>query len=128
MRSLHTSCTSTVLILATLRYSPRNYSGSHVLIHCSDGWDRTSQLRALSQRCLDPYYRTMEGFMVLIEKDWLSFGHMFRHRSGFLSSEKWFSIENERISANDGETENKGKKNDALRKAPLPQYRERLCQ
>lgn len=70
---------------------------SHVLIHCSDGWDRTSQLSALSQLCLDPYYRTMEGFMVLIEKDWLSFGHMFRHRSGFLSSEKWFAIEHDRI-------------------------------
>ncbi|KAL9027369.1 MAG: hypothetical protein Q9196_004097 [Gyalolechia fulgens] len=73
---------------------------SHVLIHCSDGWDRTSQLSALSQLCLDPYYRTLEGFIVLVEKDWLSFGHMFNHRSGFLSSEKWFSVENERISGN----------------------------
>ena len=70
---------------------------SHVLIHCSDGWDRTSQLSSLSQLCLDPYYRTLEGFIVLVEKDWLSFGHMFNHRSGFLSSEKWFHIENERI-------------------------------
>ena len=70
---------------------------SHVLIHCSDGWDRTSQLSALSQICLDPYYRTLEGFIILVEKDWLSFGHMFGQRSGFLSSEKWFSIENERI-------------------------------
>ena len=70
---------------------------SHVLIHCSDGWDRTSQLSALSQLCLDPYYRTLEGFIVLVEKDWLSFGHQFAHRSGYLSSEKWFNIENERI-------------------------------
>ena len=70
---------------------------SHVLIHCSDGWDRTSQLSALSQLCLDPYYRTIEGFIVLVEKDWLSFGHQFNHRSGFLSSDKWFHIENERI-------------------------------
>ena len=70
---------------------------SHVLIHCSDGWDRTSQLSALSQLCLDPYFRTLEGFIVLVEKDWLSFGHMFRNRSGILSSEKWFEIENERL-------------------------------
>ena len=70
---------------------------SHVLIHCSDGWDRTSQLSALAQLCLDPYYRTFEGFMVLIEKDWLSFGHQFNLRTGFLSSEKWFNIENERL-------------------------------
>lgn len=70
---------------------------SHVLIHCSDGWDRTSQLSALSQLCLDPYYRTIEGFIVLVEKDWLSFGHQFNHRSGPLSSDKWFNIENERI-------------------------------
>ncbi|KAJ5246154.1 hypothetical protein N7468_001137 [Penicillium chermesinum] len=74
---------------------------SHVLIHCSDGWDRTSQLSALSQICLDPYFRTLEGFMVLVEKDWLSFGHMFRHRSGHLSSEKWFQVENERIGGGD---------------------------
>ncbi|KAK7183191.1 protein phosphatase [Paraphaeosphaeria sporulosa] len=73
---------------------------SHVLIHCSDGWDRTSQLSALSQIMLDPYYRTLEGFIVLVEKDWLSYGHMFRHRSGFLSSDKWFTIENERIDRN----------------------------
>ena len=88
---------------------------SHVLIHCSDGWDRTSQLSSLSQICLDPYYRTMEGFMVLVEKDWLSFGHMFKHRSGFLSSEKWFQIENERIGgrSNDESEETKPTK-DAL--------------
>lgn len=70
---------------------------SHVLIHCSDGWDRTGQLSAISQLCLDPYYRTLEGFIVLVEKDFLAFGHMFRHRSGFLGSEKWFEIENERL-------------------------------
>ena len=92
---------------------------SHVLIHCSDGWDRTSQLSALAQICLDPYYRTIEGFIVLVEKDWLSFGHRFQHRSGYLSHEKWFQIENERIggsrSIDDVEDEKSGK--DAISRA-----------
>lgn len=34
--------------------------GRPVLVHCSDGWDRTPQIVALAQILLDPYYRTME--------------------------------------------------------------------
>lgn len=63
---------------------------SHVLIHCSDGWDRTSQLSSLAQICLDPYFRTIDGFIALVEKDWVGFGHRFRDRCGFLGSDKWF--------------------------------------
>ena len=55
-----------------------------VLIHCSDGWDRTSQLSALTQILLDPFYRTINGFAVLVEKDWLSFGHQFALRNGIM--------------------------------------------
>ncbi|CAG8442059.1 8042_t:CDS:2 [Ambispora leptoticha] len=65
-------------------------NSSHVLIHCSDGWDRTAQLTSISELCLDPYYRTLRGFEVLIEKDWLSFGHKFSDRSGHLSNERYF--------------------------------------
>lgn len=65
-------------------------NNSHVLIHCSDGWDRTSQLSAVAQLCLDPFYRTIRGFQILVEKDWLSFGHRFLDRCGHLSSEKFF--------------------------------------
>ncbi|XP_016967080.1 myotubularin-related protein 2 [Drosophila biarmipes] len=53
-----------------------------VVVHCSDGWDRTAQLTALSMLLLDPYYRTVRGFEVLIEKEWMSFGHKFQQRIG----------------------------------------------
>jgi len=53
-----------------------------VLIHCSDGWDRTAQLSSLSMIMLDPYYRTIKGFEVLIEQEWCSFGHKFKTRVG----------------------------------------------
>lgn len=39
-------------------------AGDPVLVHCSDGWDRTSQLASLAQLLVDPYYRTIEGFQV----------------------------------------------------------------
>lgn len=34
--------------------------GRPVLVHCSDGWDRTPQIVALAKILLDPYYRTLE--------------------------------------------------------------------
>lgn len=53
-----------------------------MLVHCSDGWDRTSQVSALAQLLLDPHFRTLDGFAVLVEKDWLAFGYRFRARTG----------------------------------------------
>lgn len=56
-----------------------------VLVHCSDGWDRTTQLVSLASLLLDPYYRTIKGFQALVEKDWLAFGHPFADRLGIPS-------------------------------------------
>ncbi|RZB41055.1 myotubularin-related protein 6 [Asbolus verrucosus] len=41
--------------------------GINVVVHCSDGWDRTAQ--------------------ALIEKDWLAFGHKFSERCGHIQSD-----------------------------------------
>lgn len=56
--------------------------GINVLVHCSDGWDRTSQICSLVEIILDPFFRTIEGFAILIEKEWVSFGHQFATRNG----------------------------------------------
>ncbi|KAI1729151.1 myotubularin-like phosphatase domain-containing protein [Ditylenchus destructor] len=56
------------------------WRGISCVIHCSDGWDRTSQTVSLAQLILDPYYRTVQGFQVLIDKDWLGFGFKFDDR------------------------------------------------
>ncbi|XP_017328822.1 myotubularin-related protein 7a isoform X2 [Ictalurus punctatus] len=61
--------------------------GISILIHCSDGWDRTAQVCSIASVLLDPYYRTLKGFMVLIEKDWVSFGHKFSHRYSHLNGD-----------------------------------------
>lgn len=61
--------------------------GTSVLVHCSDGWDRTAQACSLSSIQLDPYYRTIKGFQALIFKEWLSFGHKFSDRCGHILSD-----------------------------------------
>ncbi|PIA15751.1 phosphatases II [Coemansia reversa NRRL 1564] len=67
-------------------------AGHHVVVHCSDGWDRTAQLTSLAQLCLDPYYRTIHGFAVLVEKEWVSFGHQFTLRCGHKGHPDRFKI------------------------------------
>ena len=52
-----------------------------VMVALEDGWDLTSQVSSIAQLLLDPYYRTIEGFSVLVEKEWLAMGYRFTRRN-----------------------------------------------
>ncbi|KAK8876339.1 hypothetical protein M9Y10_006537 [Tritrichomonas musculus] len=60
-----------------------------VLVHCSDGWDRTSQIVSLAQVMFDPRYRTIKGFIELVQKDWIDMGHIFGYRCGHVQSDDY---------------------------------------
>ncbi|XP_073920198.1 phosphatidylinositol-3,5-bisphosphate 3-phosphatase MTMR8 isoform X2 [Castor canadensis] len=60
---------------------------ANVLVHCSDGWDRTAQVCSVASILLDPFYRTFKGLMILIEKEWISMGHKFSQRCGHLDGD-----------------------------------------
>ncbi|CAH0479121.1 unnamed protein product [Peronospora belbahrii] len=77
VRSILVSCSICVAKLV---------EGTSLMVHCSDGWDRTTQITALVKLCADPFYRTIKGFQVLVEQEWCAFGHQFRARSGHADS------------------------------------------
>ena len=96
------------IIFSSAKIANHIVCGQSVFLHCSDGknkkikikkiknwkkklknnlknnlgWDRTAQLTALSMIFLDPYFRTMNGFEILIEREWTSSGHQFARRNG----------------------------------------------
>uniref|UniRef100_A0AC35UC46 Myotubularin phosphatase domain-containing protein n=1 Tax=Rhabditophanes sp. KR3021 TaxID=114890 RepID=A0AC35UC46_9BILA len=74
------SLLETAIFTATLLFD----SKKNVLVHCSDGWDRTSQITCLTKLICDPFYRTFEGFKVLLMRDWVEFGHKFLERNGLI--------------------------------------------
>eukprot|EP00467_Chlorarachnion_reptans_P000629 CAMPEP_0114505350 /NCGR_PEP_ID=MMETSP0109-20121206/10808_1 /TAXON_ID=29199 /ORGANISM="Chlorarachnion reptans, Strain CCCM449" /LENGTH=1068 /DNA_ID=CAMNT_0001683787 /DNA_START=195 /DNA_END=3401 /DNA_ORIENTATION=+ len=72
-----------IILKATCEMVARvKINGASIVSHCSDGWDRTAQLIASTELCLDPYFRSVDGFFCLIEKEWISFGHQFYKRLG----------------------------------------------
>lgn len=60
----------------------------NVLLHCSDGWDRTSQVSALVQIFMDKKNRSLKFFLKLVEKDFSDFGFQFSKRGGHLNDDK----------------------------------------
>lgn len=75
------------IVINTSKFIAQAIAGESysVLIHCSDGWDRTAQTSSLAQLLLDPHYRTLNGLQILIEKEWLAFGHKFVDRCCLLA-------------------------------------------
>jgi hypothetical protein len=57
-------------------------TGNAVVVHCSDGWDRTAQITSLVELFCDSWYRTIPGFLLLVEREWCAFGFQFELRGG----------------------------------------------
>ena len=61
--------------------SEKVQAGINVLCRCSHGLDRTPQVVSLAMLSIDPYYRTIDGFATLIQKEWIGMGHRFHSRN-----------------------------------------------
>ena len=77
-----------LILKLTMKMVRRLESGISVFVHCSDGWDRTAQVSALTQLILDGYYRTSRGFLALIDKEFSQAGHLFARRHNTFVREK----------------------------------------
>jgi len=77
-----TKLVSSVLGAAVQAVDAVDGRGAAVLVHCSDGWDRTPQVTSLAMIMLDGFYRTAAGFCSLVRSEWVEMGHQFYKRHG----------------------------------------------
>eukprot|EP01135_Chromosphaera_perkinsii_P005769 Nk52_evm12s360 gene=Nk52_evmTU12s360 len=57
-----------------------NRKKARIVLHSDDDGDSSAIISSIAQLLLDPYFRTFKGFQMLIEKEWLHFGHHFSDR------------------------------------------------
>lgn len=69
------------LLSAARRVSDIVFNSESVLIYCPSGNVGTPLLSSLAQLFLDPFYRTFEGFRVLVLKEWVYYRHNFLKES-----------------------------------------------
>ncbi|XP_039770850.1 myotubularin-related protein 6 isoform X4 [Ornithorhynchus anatinus] len=73
-----------------------NVENASVLVHCSDGWDRTAQVCSLGSLLLDSYYRTVRGFMIHEHVHSCQFGNFLgnhqKEREDLKLREKTYSL------------------------------------
>ena len=74
------------ILQAAKRVADLVFNNESVLIYCPSGNVGTPLLTSLAQLYLDPYYRTFEGFKVLIFKEWVYYRHNFLKESQVLGS------------------------------------------
>jgi len=61
---------------ARRRYGVRAFRSLDLLVGLNFNAVGAHQVCALAQILADPYYRTVQGFIALVEKDWLAFGKL----------------------------------------------------
>lgn len=71
-----------------LRYSceaaEKLRDGSSCVLQDTNGRDLCCVVSSLTQMILDPFYRTIDGFQSLIQKEWVALEHPFQRRLGHI--------------------------------------------
>lgn len=91
LKSLDNSCWLLYAALC-LQYSDTaarrmRVNGETVILQENDGRDMSCIVSSLTQILLDPYFRTINGFQSLIQKDWVALGHPFCDRLGHVKND-----------------------------------------